>query len=108
MEDLDARPLFFWRLFFRHILSSCKDAGAVQEVFAKVAAVRKADPKLVSSLLLFIRRSVGPWLAAQDAGGKIEGGEAGPGGARLDELMRRVRVAEKVLASAGSGVAVKV
>ena len=75
----------------------------VQEVFRRVTAVRKTLPTLVPSLLAFIRGDVGPWLATQDIDSV---GTAPPGSARkeqLDELLRRVRVAERVLAAAAAG-----
>ena len=73
----------------------------VQEVFRRVAAVRKKVPTLVPSLLAFVRGDVGPWLATQDteavAGGGGEGAAAkapvtkGLPKDQLDELLRRVR-----------------
>ena len=78
----------------------------VQEVFRRVAAVRKKLPTLVPSLLAFIRGDVGPWLATQDtAAAKTPGGtlkDLRPK-EQLDELLRRVRVAERVLAAAAAG-----
>ena len=109
-KDLEARTLFFWRLFFRHLLASCTDGGEVQEVFGRAAATRKQNPSFAPSLLSFVRGDVGPWLATlEEAGGAAAAGRRG-GGARgslpkekLDELLRRVRVAERVLAAATSG-----
>ncbi len=105
MDELEPRPLFFWRLFFRHLLSSCKDGGEVQEVFGRAAAIRKQMPKFAPALLLFVRGDLGPWLASQEAagGGGAEDAAGALTKAQLDELMRRVRVAERVLAAAAAG-----
>lgn len=92
--------MFFWRLFFRHLLASCKDGGEVQEVFGRAAANRKQNPTFAPSLLSFVRGDVGPWLSTMEAGGT---GAASLPKEKLDELLRRVRVAERVLAAATSG-----
>ena len=104
----------------RPVLTTAVDAVVVRNIQA---------PTLAPSLLAFLRSDVGPWLAAQEAagegaapellGGRGRGGKAaaaaavdgggtgGTGGgassAQLDELMRRVRVAERVLAVAAAG-----
>lgn len=97
------RGVFFWRLFFRHLLTGCKDGGDVQDVFLRLTAQKKAYGALVAALLVFVRNVVGPWLASQDAvhSDAAAGAASAAGGAlsqaQLDELLRRVRMAERML-----------
>ncbi|EFJ47843.1 hypothetical protein VOLCADRAFT_91452 [Volvox carteri f. nagariensis] len=118
-SDLTAKQLLTWRIFMQHLLSSCKTAGDVKQVFARVASQPKLHsfvrslPRslpplrppsspcstlspLISGLLLFLRSSFAPWVAI-----KL------PPGPESDELLRRTRVAEKELA-AGEGRAAAV
>jgi nucleolar MIF4G domain-containing protein 1 len=102
LGELDARGTFFWRLFFRFTLAGCKDGGDVQEVFLRLTQQRKTHAPTIAAMLTFVRGSVGPWLASQVAGGGSEGGGAATAGGalsqgQLDELLRRVRMAERVL-----------
>ncbi len=70
----------------------------MQDVFGRVAAQSKKLPALVPAMLNFVRSDLGPWLATQ-------GGGEGEGRRQLDEVMRRVRQAERVLAAAAGGKA---
>lgn len=66
------------------------------------AAQAKALGPLVTSLSVFLKANVGPWVAGPGFGAK-----AGLQEERVEELLRRVRAADKVLA-AGAGVAAAV
>ena len=78
----------------------------MQDVFGRAAATRKQNPSFAPSLLSFIRGCVGPWLASLEADSG-SGGATAAGGVlskeKLDELLRRVRVAERVLTAAAAG-----
>ena len=101
MEAASSRHLFFWRLFFRHLLSSCKDVGAVKEVFERLAAHRKQLSETVGSVQGFLKSFVGPWLASMDVREWLAAGGKKSSQSRMDvdELLRRCRAAEKTLAA---------
>ena len=109
------KPLFFWRLFFQHLLLGCKTAGEVTDLFSRVAKERKTLGPLISGLALFVRGSLGPWLATlgpqggAPAGAGRKGGAAAGEGAgqgltaeQCDELLRRVRAVERVLTASAA------
>lgn len=62
-------------------------------MFLRVAVQAKQLGGLVPALLLFIRTSLGPWLAEQGEGYAV-------GKVSVGELLRRAHAAESVLASA--------
>lgn len=98
IEVASSRHLFFFRLFFRHLFSSCKDVGAVKDVFERLAAQRRQIAETVVSIQGFLKSSVGPWLANMD---QVEGGKLKQK-MDVDELLRRCRMAEKTLAASKS------
>ncbi|GLI60135.1 hypothetical protein VaNZ11_002206 [Volvox africanus] len=93
-SDLSAKQMLTWRIFLQHLVSSCKTAGDVKEIFARVAAQPKTLSGLISGLLLFLRTCFGPWVAT-----KL------PPGPESDELLKRTRVAEKELAAGAATAA---
>ncbi|KAL4421444.1 hypothetical protein ABPG75_010735 [Micractinium tetrahymenae] len=90
---MPARETLFWRVFFEHLLASCKSAADSTSLFQRIAAQPELK-SLRSALGAFLQRSVGPWLAAK------EPGAGGLTAEQLGELLRRLRGAEKVLAGA--------
>ncbi|GLC58960.1 hypothetical protein PLESTB_001421700 [Pleodorina starrii] len=93
-SDQSAKQLLTWRIFLQHLLTSCKTAGDVKQIFARVASQPKTLSVLISGLLLFLRSSFAPWVAT-----KL------PPGPDSDELLRRTRTAEKELAAGASAAA---
>lgn len=94
-EELSAREVLFWRLFFEHAFACAASDEACEAVFARIAANKELQG-LRAALRRFLKRSVGPWLAEkkEPAGGR--GGEA-----RLAAALQRCRQAERALARAG-------
>ncbi|GFH31124.1 MI domain-containing protein [Haematococcus lacustris] len=90
------QQLFFWRTCLLHCLAGVKSCEQVQQIFQRVALQARDLGNLAPSLLLFVRAHLGSWLAGQEADFKV-------GKCSADELLRRVRVAEAVLASARGG-----
>lgn len=104
------RQLLFWRAFFQHLLLGCSGVDDVAAVFGRLGAAR--DPgALRASLKAFLRRGVGPWLAAMPPAEAAAGGGGSSGGGlsgeQLAELLRRLRAAERALTPSG-GAAVEV
>ncbi|KAI7835645.1 hypothetical protein COHA_010459 [Chlorella ohadii] len=90
-----ARETLFWRIFFEHLLAACKSAGESAAVFKRISAQPELKPLRVA-LAAFLRRSVGPWLAAKQPGA------GGLSAEQLGELLRRLRGAERALASSAA------
>jgi hypothetical protein len=91
------KAIFYWRLFMQQLLLSCKNAGDVKEVFSRLCGEQaKVHATMIADFLQFVRTHFGPWLAGQ------QGSQQGPGGETVDsdELLRRLRVAEKSLSVA--------
>ena len=90
-EVLSAREVLFWRLFFENCLGGCKTDADVASIFARIASQQQLG-SLKIALGAFLKRTVGPWLAAKDPL------DPGSGGAeRLEMLLRRCRMAERAL-----------
>lgn len=89
--------MFFWRLFFQHMLLGCKDdAIAVMQLKRLTSHKELAD--LVKGLALFLKTSVGPWLTSRE----FETSNTTLPQAQMNILFKRVRSAEKALAAAAA------
>lgn len=96
---LGPKATFYWRLCIQQLLAAAKSTADVKEVFSRLSGERAKPLALtVSALLLFVRTRVGPWLSEQPAEGVA--GPMGGGAVGTDELLKRLRVAEKVLSQA--------
>lgn len=95
-DVLSAREVMFWRLFFEHMLYGCRKDEDVPALFERGVTRGTARPLsgLRGSLLAFLKRNVGPWLAMKDPKDPSNGGPE-----RLSLLLRRCRAAERALAS---------
>jgi hypothetical protein len=87
--------------------------SGVQDIFSRLVALRKGLPKLLSSMLLFVKSNLGPWLANKEAAEPsnatllTEGPRDKTSSEQIDELLRRVRTAERILASSVGRTQVK-
>lgn len=61
---MEARQLFFWRLFWREFLTACSDEEAVSVACATFVA-SEANKAAGMGLLAFLRAHVGPWIRAK-------------------------------------------
>jgi nucleolar MIF4G domain-containing protein 1 len=87
-----AREVLFWRLLLEQVFASCAAPADAAALFGRLAG-GKGLGELRAALRRFLTRSVGPWLAAKDAG------PGGGGEARLAALLRCCREAERALGS---------
>jgi hypothetical protein len=62
---MTARQLLFWRVVFEELLQTLNADSAVHEVFAKFGGPGGALSAERADLTVFLRRQIGPWLAAK-------------------------------------------
>lgn len=89
-ERFSAKEALFWRLFFKHFFLSVKKSDDLGLIFGRIVA----QPQLAglkTGIVMFLKTSVGPWLANKDP-------KTTPGGEeKLAVLLKRCRSAEKIL-----------
>lgn len=88
---LGARETLFWRAFFEHALAAAGSVEGAAKVFGKLAGQAGLET-LRATLGVFLRHSLGPWLAGKEAGGA--GGQSAEA---LASLLQRLRAAERAL-----------
>lgn len=85
---MTAKSTLLWRIMFRHLLTVCKDADAVESVFSCITGQDQLH-EFRANLLTFLRLVVGPWLADESRTESILNSIA----------LQRLRVAELALKS---------